>query len=74
MIDTKGLPTPCYVIDEAALVHNLEILKGVQERTGAKILLAQNIAPERMTGPFAPCCHVGLTPSIQPYYTVARSG
>ena len=41
MIDTKGLPTPCYVIDEAALVHNLEILKGVQERTGAKILLAQ---------------------------------
>ena len=37
----KGLPTPCYVIDEAKLRHNLEILRGVQERTGAKILLAQ---------------------------------
>jgi carboxynorspermidine decarboxylase len=37
----NSLPTPCYVIDEAALKHNLEILRGVQERTGAKILLAQ---------------------------------
>lgn len=35
------LPTPCYVIDKAALRHNGEILKGVAERTGAKILLAQ---------------------------------
>ncbi len=33
--------TPCYVIDESALIHNLEILHGVEERTGAKILLAQ---------------------------------
>lgn len=41
MLDTKGLPTPCYVIDEERLIHNLEILKGVQDRTGAKILLAQ---------------------------------
>ena len=37
----SGLPTPCYVIDEAQLRANLEILRGVQERTGAKILLAQ---------------------------------
>ncbi|MEN6595806.1 MAG: carboxynorspermidine decarboxylase [Clostridiaceae bacterium] len=35
------LPTPCFVVSEAALRHNLEILGGVQERTGAKILLAQ---------------------------------
>lgn len=35
------LPTPCYIIDEAALICNCEILKGVQERTGCKILLAQ---------------------------------
>ena len=32
---------PRYVIDEKALVCNLEILKGVSDRTGAKILLAQ---------------------------------
>lgn len=35
------LHTPCYVIDEARLKENGEILKGVQERTGCKILLAQ---------------------------------
>lgn len=35
------LTTPCYVIDEQALIKNLEILKGVQDRTGCKILLAQ---------------------------------
>lgn len=35
------LPTPCYVVDEALLERNLEVLKGVAERTGARILLAQ---------------------------------
>ncbi len=35
------LPTPCYVVDEALLERNLETLKGVMERTGARILLAQ---------------------------------
>ena len=41
MLDTAKLTTPCYVIDEAKLTANLEILKGVHDRTGAKILLAQ---------------------------------
>ena len=36
-----ALPSPCYLLDEARLRHNGEILKGVQERTGCKILLAQ---------------------------------
>ena len=35
------LPTPCFVVGEAELKHNLEILAGVQKRTGARILLAQ---------------------------------
>ncbi|HEX3040090.1 MAG TPA: carboxynorspermidine decarboxylase [Caproiciproducens sp.] len=35
------LPTPCYAVDETLLVKNLEILQGVQERTGCRILLAQ---------------------------------
>lgn len=35
------LPTPCYVIDEAALSHNAEILGNLSRRTGCKILLAQ---------------------------------
>ncbi len=39
-IDTREIPTPCYILDEAAFQHNLEILDSVQERTGCKILLA----------------------------------
>ncbi len=41
MLNKDMFDTPCYVIDESVLKHNLQILKGVQERTGAKILLAQ---------------------------------
>ena len=36
-----ALPTPCYVIDESALIHNCKILKSVMNNTGCKILLAQ---------------------------------
>ncbi|MCL2633833.1 MAG: carboxynorspermidine decarboxylase [Oscillospiraceae bacterium] len=37
----QNINTPCYVIDEARLIKNLEILQGVEQRTGCKILLAQ---------------------------------
>lgn len=37
----EQLPTPCYVVDEELLERNLNILKGVMDRTGCKILLAQ---------------------------------
>ena len=33
--------TPAYVVEEKRLVHNLEILRGLQERTGCYVLLAQ---------------------------------
>ena len=36
-----NLHTPCYVIDEAAIKRNCEILASVQESAGCKILLAQ---------------------------------
>lgn len=35
------LKTPVYVIDEGKLIHNLEILKRVEDSTGCKVLLAQ---------------------------------
>lgn len=41
MTGFEKIPTPCYIVDEEKLIHNLEILKGVEQRTGAKILLAQ---------------------------------
>ncbi|HKM35890.1 MAG TPA: carboxynorspermidine decarboxylase [Lachnospiraceae bacterium] len=37
----SDLPSPCYVVDEVLVEQNLKILKGVMDRTGAKILLAQ---------------------------------
>ena len=37
----KALPTPCYVVDEARLIKNLELLRHVQQETGFHILLAQ---------------------------------
>ncbi|MFC1765356.1 carboxynorspermidine decarboxylase [Planctomycetota bacterium] len=40
MYDLDSLPTPCYLIDRGLLQKNLDVLQGVQERTGAKILLA----------------------------------
>ena len=35
------LPTPCYVVSEARIEENCRILRGVMDRTGCKILLAQ---------------------------------
>lgn len=40
-MELKDLKTPCFVINEADLIKNGEILKKVQERTGCKILMAQ---------------------------------
>ena len=36
-----ALPTPCYLLDEAALTRNAEILGGLAQRTGCRVLLAQ---------------------------------
>ena len=37
----SDLPTPCYIIDEAKLRSNLELLHDIEQETGAHILLAQ---------------------------------
>ncbi len=39
--ERSGLDTPCYVLDQTLFRRNGEILKRVQDETGAKILLAQ---------------------------------
>lgn len=39
--DIMKLKTPCYLVSESALRHNMEIMSQVKERTGCKILLAQ---------------------------------
>ena len=39
-LNLDRVPTPCFVLDEAALKRNLSILASVQDRTGCKILLA----------------------------------
>ncbi|NQX48684.1 carboxynorspermidine decarboxylase [Paenibacillus tritici] len=40
-IDISTLPSPAYLVDERLLTKNLETLNYVQEKSGAKILLAQ---------------------------------
>ncbi|MGC9515323.1 carboxynorspermidine decarboxylase [Methanocrinis sp.] len=39
-IDLTEVPTPCYILDEAAFERNLNLLGSVQDRCGCKILLA----------------------------------
>jgi carboxynorspermidine decarboxylase len=64
---TKGeLPSPCFVLDEDKLLANLALLRTVQERSGAKILLALKafamwsvfplLSRARGSGPLWGCC------------------
>ena len=46
-----ALPTPCYVIDEEALIHNLEILQRMEKETGCHVLLAQKAFSNYKTYP-----------------------
>jgi carboxynorspermidine decarboxylase len=54
---------PRYVIDEGALRRNLEILKSVSDRTGAKILLAQKAFSCTATYPLCAKYLAGTTAS-----------
>lgn len=40
MIDYSQIPSPSYVLDEVRLRNNLQLIRSVQERSGAKIILA----------------------------------
>lgn len=44
-IDISNLPSPAYLVDERLLTKNLKTLNYVQEKSGAKILLAQKASP-----------------------------
>ncbi len=55
--------TPAYVIDEKKLRENLEILKDVQDRSGAKILLAQKAYSAYQTYPIVAEYLAGATAS-----------
>lgn len=59
----KQLKTPCCVIDEDALLKNLEILSGVQKRTGCEILLAQKAYSAYSTYPTIAKYLAGVTSS-----------
>ncbi len=39
-VDLSGIETPCFIVDEGCVEHNLQILAGVQKRAGCRILLA----------------------------------
>ncbi len=37
----RDLPTPCFILDEERIRENCELLRGISERSGCKLLLAQ---------------------------------
>jgi len=39
-MDYSNIPSPCYVLDEAAFRKNLELIKSVKDRAGVEIILA----------------------------------
>lgn len=39
--DFTSAPSPCYIVDEKALINNLQLLHSIEVKTGCKILLAQ---------------------------------
>ncbi len=39
-IDRNKLPSPCWLLDEALLKENLELIEEIKKQTGAKVLLA----------------------------------
>lgn len=40
MIDYSKVPSPCYILDEALLRQNLELIKAVQVRAGVDVIVA----------------------------------
>ncbi len=62
-MNLAGIKTPAYVIDEKRLRENLEILKDVERRSGAKILLAQKAYSVYQTYPLIANYLTGATAS-----------
>ena len=58
-----GLKTPCYIVDEAALRRNGEILAGVAQRTGCRVLLAQKAFSNYDFYPLLSSCLAALSSS-----------
>ena len=40
MIDFSKVPSPCYVLDEQLLAHNMEVIDRVRKATGVEIIVA----------------------------------
>lgn len=63
MFDISMVKTPCYVVDEAELINNLNILDRVMMKTGCKILLAQKAFSMYSTYPLLSKHLIGTTAS-----------
>ena len=62
-MNLENIKTPAYVIDEKKLRENLEVLKKVQDESGAKILLAQKAFSAYKTYPLVAKYLTGATAS-----------
>ena len=62
-MNIKEIPTPAYVIDEKKLRENLQILKDIEDKSGARILLAQKAYSAYQTYPLVAQYLAGATAS-----------
>lgn len=74
--DPTRVPSPCFVIDEAAVEANLQVLQQVEQRSGAKVLAALKAFScwrlGDLTGRYlSGCCASGLNEALlgREYYT-----
>ncbi|MBQ9374905.1 MAG: carboxynorspermidine decarboxylase, partial [Ruminococcus sp.] len=63
MFNINKVKTPCYVVDEKKLLHNLKILDHVRKKAGCKILLAQKAFSMFSVYPLISCYLDGTTAS-----------
>ena len=71
-IDLSSLETPCFVTDLGALEANLQIMEMIQQRSGAKILLALKGFAQWSTFPLVRKYLVGATSSSVAEARLAR--
>ena len=62
MIDYSKIPSPSYVLDEARLRNNLELIKRVKESAGVEIILAFKAFALWKVFPIIRCNNQGAIP------------
>lgn len=61
--DFSNIPSPAYVLDKSALIHNAQVIDSIHQRSGAEILMALKAFASYATFPFLKSYFAGTTAS-----------